>query len=273
MKLFLFFIALLATSLNLQAQYHNSKSKSELGFLIGGSNYFGDLSQFGRLKDTKLSGGIIYRYNVHSRMSLRANLSYGKVTANDADSKIDLIRNRNLNFESDIFELAGGLEFTYLPFFLGSEKYRGTAYILAEIGMFRMNPKTEYNGEMIELHPIGTEGQGSSLNNKKNYSLTQLCVPLGVGVKFALGKKATINLEYGIRKTFTDYLDDVGSNTYVDAATLAAENGPMAAALSNRSLDGSRYGKRGNSATSDWYSFYGAMVTFRLGKPNRCTMP
>ena len=98
-------------------------------------------------------------------------------------------------------------------------------------------------------------------------------VPLGVGVKFALGKKATINLEYGIRKTFTDYLDDVGSNTYVDAATLAAENGPLAAALTNRSLDGFRYGKRGNSATSDWYSFYGAVVTFRLGKPNRCTMP
>jgi hypothetical protein len=178
-----------------------------------------------------------------------------------------------LSFQSDIYELAGGLEFTYLPFFLGSDKYIGTAYILAEIGMFHMNPKTEYNGDLIELQSLGTEGQGSSLSNKKNYSLTQLCVPLGVGVKFALGKKATLNFEYGIRKTFTDYLDDVGSNTYVDVATLATENGPLAASLSNRSLDGSRYGKRGNSNTKDWYSFFGAMLTFRLGKPNRCTMP
>lgn len=265
------FIFLLAT-LNLMGQSQNKRSKSEIGLMLGGTYYIGDLNQFRHFYGTQPAGGLIYRYNYHTRLSLRANFTYGKVMANDADAKSDLNRNRNLSFESNIFELAGGLEFTYFPFFLGSERYRGTAYLLAEIGLFRMNPKTEYNGDMVELQPLGTEGQGSDLSRKRNYSLTQLCIPLGVGVKLALGRKASLGLEYGIRKTFTDYLDDVGSGSYVDPIALGEANGPMAGALSNRSLDGSRFGKRGNSSTKDWYSFFGATLTFRLGAPNRCPM-
>lgn len=268
------FLILLFSLLSVFAfgQNSNHRSKSELGVLLGGSYYIGDLNQFGHFYKTQPAVGLLYRYNYHSRLSLRANFTYGKVKADDADSKRELFQNRNLSFESNIFELAGGVEFTYLPFLLGSERYKGTAYILAEIGVFRMNPSTEFNGDMIELQPIGTEGQGSDLSSRKNYSLTQICIPLGVGFKFALGKKVALSFEYGIRKTFTDYLDDVGSNSYVDATELAAANGPLAAQLSNRSLDGSRFGKRGNTSTSDWYSFFGTMITFRLGKPNKCPM-
>lgn len=252
------------------AQQSNSRSRSELGFMIGGSNYIGDLNQFKPYYKTQLAAGLVYRYNIHSRLSFRANFNYGKVRAFDSDAKQAILVNRNLNFESNILELAGGLEFNYFPFQLGHDRYKGTAYILAEIGVFRMNPMTSYNGEMVELQPLGTEGQGSALNSKNPYSLTQICIPLGVGCKLSLGKKASLTLEYGIRKTFTDYIDDVGSDSYVNPEELALENGPLAAELSNRSIDGSRYGKRGTSATKDWYSFFGAMLTFRLGKPNIC---
>lgn len=255
------------------SQSSNSRYKSELGFMVGGSYYIGDLNQFRHFYNTQLAAGLIYRYNVHSRLSLRANFTYGTVKASDEDAKKDILVNRNLSFESKIYELAGGLEFNYFPFQLGHDRYKGTAYLLVEVGLFRMNPMTEYNDEMIELQPLGTEGQGSSLSSKGNYSLTQLTIPLGVGFKLSLGKKAALNIEYGIRKTFTDYLDDVGSNTYVDADALAQENGPLAAELSNRSLNNSRYGKRGTSSTSDWYSFFGASLTFRLGKPGSCNQP
>lgn len=252
------------------AQQSTNRSKSELGFLIGGSYYIGDLNQFRHFYNTQLAAGIVYRYNVNPRLSCRGNFTYGYLKAADRDAERDILVNRNLSFESKIFELAGGFEFHYFPFQLGNERYWGTAYILAEVGLFRMNPMTEYNGDLIELQPLGTEGQGSSLSSKGNYSLTQLTVPLGVGFKLSLGKKVSLNFEYGIRKTFTDYLDDVASNTYVNAEQLAVENGPLAADLSNRSLDGSRYGKRGTSSTSDWYSFFGAMLTFKLGKESIC---
>lgn len=255
------------------AQKANHRSKSELGFLVGGSYYIGDLNQFKHFYNTQLSAGLVYRYNLHSRISFRGNFTYGKVKASDADASLDLLINRNLSFESQIFELAGGIELNYFPFQLGHDRYKGTAYILAEIGVFRMDPKTNYNGDMIALQSLGTEGQGSSLSSRGHYSLTQLSIPLGVGCKLSLGKRGSLSMEYVIRKTFTDYLDDVGSNSYVDVVELTTENGPLAADLSNRSLNGSRFGKRGTAATSDWYSFFGAMLTFRIGKPNICNHP
>jgi hypothetical protein len=253
-------------------QQQNFRSKSELGVLLGGSFYNGDLNQFRLFNNTHAAGGLVYRYNIHSRLSFRANVLYGKVSASDADAKLPLLVNRNLSFQSNIFEVAAGVEFSYFPFKLGSDKYKGTAYLLAEIGIFHMNPKAMYEGSLVELQPLGTEGQGSSLSSKRNYSLTQLTVPIGVGCKLSLGKRVSLSLEYAIRKTFTDYIDDVKANTFVDRGTLEQENGALAAALSNRNINNEPYGKRGNTATKDWYTFFGAMLTFRLGKPNVCPM-
>lgn len=253
-----------------QAQYRTNASRSEIGFMVGGSYYIGDLNPFMPYRNTNLAGGLVYRYNIHSRLSFRANLTYGKLEGYDSDSKEALLVDRNLSFHTNIFELGAGIEFNYFPFQLGHDRYKGTAYVLTEIALFRMNPKTiADDGGEIDLQPLGTEGQGSSLNSK-SYGLTQLVIPIGLGAKISLGKKASINFEVGLRKTFTDYIDDIGSGSYVDPTLLAAENGPLSAELSNRSLSGSRFGRRGNASTNDWYVFSGVMFTFRLGSPVRC---
>lgn len=249
-------------------QQQNNKSRSELGFLLGGSYYLGDLNQFVPFKNTHLAGGLIYRYNVHSRLAIRTTFNYGKVSGDDSDSKIDQHRERNLNFESSIWELASGVEFNYYPFQIGHNRYRGTAYLFAQLAGFRMNPKTDFNGDMVELQELGTEGQGTSLSSKRQYSKYQLAVPLGVGARISLGSSASLGIEFGIRKTFTDYIDDVGADYYVDSQRLLEENGPISAELSNRS--GNPFGKRGDSSTKDWYVFTGVGLTFRLGQPNKC---
>ncbi|MGB0914478.1 MAG: DUF6089 family protein [Crocinitomicaceae bacterium] len=261
-------ILLLASSTLVFGQYHTGASRSELGVLVGGTYYLGDLNQFSQFRNTHLAGGLIYRYNVNPRLSVRANFTYGKVSAEDSKAKNDFQKERNLSFYSNIYELGAGFEFNYFPFQLGHKRYKGTAYLLAELGVFRMNPKTNYNGAEVELRNLGTEGQGTSLNSKGYYNLTQVCIPLGVGVKLSLGNRMGVNFEFGIRKTFTDYLDDVKSDSYVDPLALAAENGPLSAELSN--LSGNRYGQRGNSSTKDWYVFSGMMVTIRLGSPAKC---
>ena len=252
------------------AQQQNSRSRSELGALIGGSYYLGDLNSVKQFDNTHLAFGVLYRYNVHSRLALRFNLTYGKVSGTDADAERAVIQNRNLDFASQLYEGAGGLEFNYFPFRIGHDKYFVTPYLLAQIGFFHMNPYTSYNGGKVFLQPLGTEGQGSDLSSIKPYRLTQLCVPLAVGFKMSVGGRATIGAEFGIRKTFTDYLDDVHADNYVDPVLLAEQNGPLAAQLSNRSLNKERYGKRGTASTNDWYTFFGATVTFRLGQPNIC---
>ncbi len=253
----------------LRAQQPNFLSRSEIGIHAGAMFYIGDLNQFKPFYKSKLAGSLVYRFNVHSRMALRFNATYGNVAADDRDASQSLILNRNLNFTSQIKELAGGLEFHYMPFQFGNRRYIGTAYMLTQIGVFHMNPKTDYNGEMVALQSIGTEGQSAS-GGTKPYRKYQLCIPLGLGVKLSLGKFCSFNIDIAIRKTFTDHLDDVGKDTYVDAGTLDAINGPDAVALSNRSLDGSFQGRRGNSTNKDWFVYAGGMITFRLGKGNNC---
>ena len=253
-----------------QAQRSTALSRSELGCMIGGTYYLGDMNQFRQFYKTQLAGGLLYRFNLNSRLSLRGNFIYGNIKGDDADSKSDLLKNRNLNFTSSIFELSGGIEFSYFPFEIGHSRYKGTAYILTSIGMFHMNPMTQYNGEKVALQPLGTEGQGTSLSNHKNYGLNQLCIPLGIGAKMTLGKWVCINAEFGLRKTFTDYIDDIHADSYVDPTILAAESGPISADLSNRSVDGSRYGKRGTSSSKDWYVFSGVSVSVKLGKKRSC---
>ncbi|MDX2360453.1 MAG: DUF6089 family protein [Crocinitomicaceae bacterium] len=267
---FLVAILLFTVSLTAQAQggYHTNASKSELGIMGGVTYYIGDLNSFGHFRNSHIAGSLIYRYNVNARWAVRANFMYGRLSADDSQANDPIKKSRNLNFNTDIYELAVGVEFNYFPFQLGHDRYKGTAYILAEIGVFRMNPKTMYNGTEMELQPLGTEGQGTSLNTRKHYSLTQFTIPLGVGARVSLGERVGLNFEFGIRKTFTDYIDDVGSDSYVDPDILAEESGPIVAELSNQS--GERYGPRGNSATKDWYAFAGIGFTFRLGKPSRC---
>jgi hypothetical protein len=258
---------------SVEAQRQNFFSRSEIGAHVGAMYYIGDLNPFRPFYQANFAGGIMFRYHVHSRLTLRANFTSGKVEAYDSESKNPLNVNRNLQFISPIREIAAGVEFHYFPFQVGSSRHPATAYIIAQLGGFYMDPFVYYDGEeKLSLRKLGTEGQGSPLGGKR-YSNYQLCVPLGLGVKMSLGKVATLNFDIAIRKTFTDYLDDVKSDFYVDPSALAAVNGAESAYYANRSLDGNRYGRRGNSTTKDWYVYAGGMLTIRLGRGRECSEP
>lgn len=252
-----------------KAYKHNALSRSEIGFMVGGSYYIGDLNQ-AHFKHTNPAGQIFYRYNINARMAYRLNMTYAKIEAYDAEQSEVLYRNRNLSFQTDIFELASGMELSFFPYEIGNKKYKGTAYMMAELALSRINPKAEFNGALIELQPLGTEGQGSDLADRKKYSRVQFSIPLALGARFTLSDNIGLNIEYGIRLMFTDYLDDVGGYRYADPVQLAAQNGPTAAAMSNRSLDGDRFGQRGNRASRDWYTFFGVGLTIRMGGKNHC---
>lgn len=255
------------------AQKFTAKSRTELGFLVGGSHYFGDLNQEKHLRFTSPAAQFLYRHNLHSRLTIRTNIGIGRVYGYDSKSSDPVIQNRNLNFSSIIVEAATGLEFHYLNYQVGHRKYMFTHYILAQAGLFYMNPKTKYNGVWYNLRDVGTEGQGTNLTTQKRYSLIQMAIPLGLGIKISPSDRISFGIEYGIRMTFTDYIDDVKSNTYVLKKRMHDENSPIAAELSNRSLDQNDYGVRGNSNTRDWYSFFGITMTIQIGKHNNCVQP
>ena len=254
--------------------------KSELGFLAGGSYYTGDLNRMGHFRQLSPAGGLIYRYNVHSRLALRTTAFVGKIKGNDGNSKYGFYQNRNLNFNSILIEGAFGVEFNYFTYATGrkiGQRYCFSSYMFTQLSGFYFNPKTAFDGNTYELQPLGTEGQGTTLSSRGNYRRFQISMPIGLGFKMNLSKKVQFFTEYGIRLTFTDYLDDV-SGTYVDPLELAAINGELAAQLSDRSLNpmgssGRNTGtRRGDGAFKDWYAFFGAGLTFKLGQRAKCPM-
>lgn len=255
-----------------RAHKHNNWSRSEIGFMAGGTYYIGDLNQR-HFHHFNPAAQLLYRFNINARLAYRLNFTYGKIEGYDSESSDAYYKNRNLSFQTDLWELGSGMEITYFPFEVGNPRYRGTFYLMAELSLTRINPKTNFNGSLVELQPLGTEGQGSNLSERGKYARVQLGVPIAIGARMTITKNIGLNVEYGVRFLFTDFLDDVGGASYQDPIELAGTNGPLAAALSNRSLDQDRFGQRGNRATRDWYFFTGIGLTFRLGGKNSCPQP
>ena len=246
-------------------------SSTEIGIMGGGSYYLGDINK--KHFDYMMpSGGIVVRKNIDRRIVVKGELLLGYIRADDSRNEKDTANfNRNLHFRSPIYELSGQVEFNFLPYETGNSLYPFTPFVFAGISLFRFNPQAEANsGEWVALQPLVTEGQGTtSFQDRKKYALTQFSIPMGGGFKIAVNKTFNIILEYGIRKTFTDYLDDV-STTYTGGNLMVSH---LANEMSDRSLDGTKAigEQRGNSKNNDWYTFTGITLSFKiLSEKERC---
>lgn len=269
MKKYLFILTVFFISVQ-NGFAQRTKKSYELGLFLGGSYYIGDLNPLGQFNQfTKPAGGLVFRTNYNPRLSTRINILYGSIEGRDSFSKFPYQQQRNLRFKSDIWELSGLIEFNFLDFEIGNDKRSFSPYILFGLAGYKFNPKGELDGKWIALQPLGTEGQGLRGGaTTRKYKLLQMSIPFGVGIKAYLTESIGISLEWGMRKTFTDYLDDV-SKRYYDPAKIAVAHGADAAKLSDPSVgtdpNYSNVGRqRGNPTTKDWYAFAGAILTIKL---------
>lgn len=241
-----------------------SAQYSEVGLFVGGSNFIGDVGNYQFHLPTGYAGGVFYRYNFDRHWAVRAQANYGFIQNDDANSSMAYRVNRNLSFQSEIWEGYVAAEFNFLQYEPGT-KFNHTPYVTGGVGLFYFNPKTEYEGEFYELQPLNTEGQGIEARAPSPYELGSTFFMFGMGYKIELGRFTTLNFESTFRTTNTDYLDDV-SGYYANPDLLAEENGPIAAALSDRSLAVSDKEDiyRGNPQNKDWYIFTGIAIQWKF---------
>lgn len=245
----------------------SAQKTNEIGIFLGGSYYIGDLNPTGHLNSlTRPAAGLVYRHNLGYRVSFAGSALFGSVQGIDARTSSYEQQQRNLSFRSRIYELAARCEFNFIEYQIGDDKHQFTPFLFLGVSVFNFNPKASYGNQWVALQPLKTEGQS------KGYLRTQVSIPFGAGVKINLAKRIGLVAEWGMRKTFTDYIDDV-STVYADPASLAA-NGPAAVALGDRSLTATdNTGRqRGNPRNKDWYCFAGLTLTFQLSeKPKSCS--
>jgi hypothetical protein len=250
--------------------FHSSFAQLQIGVFGGAANYQGDLSDL-PFKPLKPAIGITTAFEFSDLIKLRADFTKATVAGSDkaGGSKFQT-QTRNLSFESKIDEANLLVEYTVF----GNRYIKLSPYIFAGVGFFRFNPYTfDSANNKVYLKPLSTEGQGlSQYPERKPYSLSGLAIPFGGGLRFAITENIQLGAELGLRKLFTDYLDDI-STTYIDPAILREERGQLAVDLSYRGdevpgetvnyPDNGYPAKgtfRGSPKGKDWYYF----TTFRL---------
>lgn len=234
---------------------------NDIGIFLGGSYYLGDLNPSKQFFLSQPALGLVYSYNFNSRISLRFNLFDGEIEGSDAKAKFNEIR--NLSFRSNIGELSTQLEINFLPYLTGKKEHPFSPYVFGGISLFKFNPQAEYNGKWYDLQPLKTEGE------TKPYNLISVGIPFGMGIKMNISKRVAVDLEWGLRKTFTDYLDDI-SKIYVDPTKL---NSSISINLADRSPEVGAprnviNSQRGNSQNNDWYSFFGVLLIYKIKDPS-----
>lgn len=240
----------------------------------GFTGYQGDLQSKRLTLDQSYFGfGLGVKYDLTPHWSIRGEFNHGKVAADDKRNE-DLLQQRNLSFQSKINEVNGLLE--YSLFNLSDRNF--SPYLFAGVALYHFNPYAyDTLGNKIFLEPLSTEGQGlPQYTDRKEYKLTQFAIPFGVGFRYKVADNISLGYELGLRKLFTDYLDDV-STSYVDQAILLQERGPKAVEMAFRSGELKNSTAvyppggtlRGGSEFKDWYYFHGITLTIGLTPSSR----
>ncbi len=219
------------------------RQRVEYSFGIGATNFLGDLGgrdQIGtngimdfEYKATRYALGFGYKYQFAKDWYVKGNLYYALVSGDDALTKEKFRSARQLNFKSNIIELSGQVEYMIvkqksghlyrLRGVRGKSWFRFEIYALGGIGGIWFDPYGKRNGSWHRLKPMHTEGQGLP-GGPNQYTGFTMVVPYGIGIRRNLGGSArsrhfgswSISMELTMRKTFSDYIDDVSTYYYSD---------------------------------------------------------
>ena len=242
----------LFVTINVQAQTW------EVGGGVGAAGYIGDLNTHNLVKPSGASGSVFVKRNLNGYLGVKLNYAMAQIGADDSKSNNQQFRNRNLSFTDPLKELSLQAEFNFMKFIPDAGKNKYTPYIYVGAGLTSFNPRTEFNGRLIYLRWLRTEGQ------EKEYSKYAIVIPYGAGIKYNISGKWTIGADIGYRYTNTDFLDDV-SGVYAEKSKLPY--GPSTF-LADRSgeLTGVNIGtpgsQRGDARPKDIYVFAGFTISY-----------
>ncbi len=188
MKQFSLFFTLILCSYFTTAQ--EIDHRMEFGVMGGLLTYSGDLNTGANIHFRGPAGGAFYRHNYKNNISvLRFNVLVGKVSGNENVAKTPLQNKLNRSFSTIVTEFSGLYEYNFFDFrkSTGRESYPICPYLFGGLG--------------VGLASVST-----------GETATYVALPFGGGVKFKVGDKLNLGIEFGARKVFSDKIDAI-SNT------------------------------------------------------------
>ena len=158
--------------------------KYEIGAMAGGAFYLGDANYSAFYKNTHLAGGIMGRYNINPRMSLKANIAYTTISGNALEqaNRFPDAEGQKWDFSNSLVDAGCQYEISFWGYGLGGgykNHRRFTPYIQIGLGF-------TYGGDAFTMN-----------------------IPFGVGVKYKLRDRLNIGLDWSMRFSMSDELDGI----------------------------------------------------------------
>jgi OmpA-OmpF porin, OOP family len=201
-----------------------NETRAEIGVLVGGLRYFGDLTQDKSfdVENQSLFGSVFYRKRLRPMLALRGNLLVGQTAGKD-----EKWGQRGFSFTGRVTELSGQIEWEIF----GKRRFRRVDTTHYKLERFRQIAEVDKVGRFLSPYVFVGGGFASF---KANTDYTQSVIPgedfqrrvaedkaksasavngagliFGGGVNLDIGHNWAIGLELGARAGFSDYTDGV----------------------------------------------------------------
>ena len=195
-KLLLIAITALATlGTHAQDEY---EYRMEIGVGGGLVNYLGDFNG-SIVSNMQPSASLILRRVFNPYMGLKLDFAYGKLKGSSADVKTwyPELADNPIDFNSTLMDLGLSFEYNFWPYGTGRE-YRGAK----------------------RLTPFVFLGIGGTYAKTGDESVFTANVPIGVGVKYKLGRRLNLGLEWAAHFSLSDKLDGVADPYGIESSGL-----------------------------------------------------
>lgn len=186
-------------------------------------NYSGDLIRGYQIQNVTPAFSIHHRQNFSNIISVKYALTGGYIKGSD-NRPIDVFgEERAASFRSTLFELSTVFEYNFLEYKEDGFPFRWTPYAFLGAAFTKWN----------------------NTDSDADFSRIQPSIPFGMGIKKLVGKRFSIDLEFGFRKTFFDYIDNISYDE------------------TQERIKDYQYG---NPNDNDWYYYTGISISYIIYK-------
>lgn len=196
-KLLIFMIVMVTAATQVRAQ-DDPEYRMEIGAGVGMMGYLGDFN--GNLtKDLQPMATVLARYVFNPYMDLKLNVSYGtmKGSSEDAETYYPDYAETPYTFKNKLYDVCLTYEYNFWPYGTGRD-YRGAK----------------------RLTPFVFGGIGATYADTDDKGQFTFNIPIGVGLKYKIGERMNLGLEWAVHFSQSDKLDGVKDPYYVKSSGL-----------------------------------------------------
>lgn len=181
----------------------------EVGLNAGGFIYQGDLSPslLGSYKTMRLGVGISVSRRISKAVSVRANVVHSQLKGDDTKYNSPVWRPyRNFKFSSPITEISALIVYDIVQN-RGNDR-RFTPYVFAGGGLSSVRTRRDYS--QFDEPYFSTQAyviEGLDADIAQILPTIIAVLPVGIGLRYPLAPRLSLNTETTFRVTPTDYLD------------------------------------------------------------------